>query len=124
MTLETRLDGLVDMTFAEAPAHTEEDQEGKIRGETREETLGEKQDDASKTLKYHLLGPSLTKAGQDKVDQSKVSLRTDSCVTLELHLLTHRLRFRRSYTMRPRVPSSLTARKNETRFSRRKSNRS
>ncbi|KAI1328918.1 hypothetical protein F5Y16DRAFT_137963 [Xylariaceae sp. FL0255] len=25
------------------------------------------------TLKYHLLGPSLTKAGQDKVDQSKVS---------------------------------------------------
>ncbi|KAK1245781.1 hypothetical protein MKX07_004850 [Trichoderma sp. CBMAI-0711] len=73
MTLETRLDGLVDMTSAEAPAHTEKDQEGKIRGETREETLGEKQDDASKTLKYHLLGPSLTKAGQDKVDQSKVS---------------------------------------------------
>ncbi|KAJ6443084.1 DNA-directed polymerase kappa [Purpureocillium lavendulum] len=26
-----------------------------------------------RTLKYHLLGPSLTKAGQDKVDQSKVS---------------------------------------------------
>ena len=26
-----------------------------------------------KTLKYHLLGPSLTKAGQDAVDQSKVS---------------------------------------------------
>lgn len=26
----------------------------------------------SKTLKYHLLGPSLTKAGQDRVDQSKV----------------------------------------------------
>ncbi|KAI0550562.1 hypothetical protein F4679DRAFT_206216 [Xylaria curta] len=25
------------------------------------------------TLKYHLLGPSLTKAGQDKVDQAKVS---------------------------------------------------
>lgn len=24
------------------------------------------------TLKYHLLGPSLTKAGQDKVDQQKV----------------------------------------------------
>ncbi|VUC30019.1 unnamed protein product [Clonostachys rosea] len=32
-----------------------------------------KQEDASKTLKYHLLGPSLTKAGQDKVDQTKVS---------------------------------------------------
>ena len=26
------------------------------------------------TLKYHLLGPSLTKAGQDKVDQQKVEL--------------------------------------------------
>ena len=25
------------------------------------------------TLKYHLLGPSLTKAGQDSVDQTKVS---------------------------------------------------
>jgi len=25
------------------------------------------------TLKYHLLGPSLTKAGQDTVDQRKVS---------------------------------------------------
>jgi DNA polymerase kappa len=24
------------------------------------------------TLKYHLLGPSLTKAGQDSVDQKKV----------------------------------------------------
>jgi hypothetical protein len=27
------------------------------------------------TLKYHLLGPSLTKAGQDSVDQQKVSFR-------------------------------------------------
>ncbi|KAL7927126.1 hypothetical protein ACQKWADRAFT_279596 [Trichoderma austrokoningii] len=47
------------MTSAEPtaePAHLEEDE-----------------DDALKTLKYHLLGPSLTKAGQDKVDQSKVS---------------------------------------------------
>lgn len=25
------------------------------------------------SLKYHLLGPSLTKAGQDKVDQQKVN---------------------------------------------------
>ncbi|KAH6609000.1 hypothetical protein Trco_002346 [Trichoderma cornu-damae] len=32
------------------------------------------QDDALKTLKYHLLGPSLTKAGQDKVDQSKTQV--------------------------------------------------
>ncbi|KAK5992929.1 DNA polymerase kappa [Cladobotryum mycophilum] len=33
----------------------------------------EEKEDALKTLKYHLLGPSLTKAGQGKVDQSKVS---------------------------------------------------
>lgn len=32
-----------------------------------------KRDDQHDTLKYHLLGPSLTKAGQDSVDQSKVS---------------------------------------------------
>lgn len=31
-----------------------------------------KRDDQHDTLKYHLLGPSLTKAGQDSVDQSKV----------------------------------------------------
>ncbi|KAF7559098.1 hypothetical protein G7046_g5060 [Stylonectria norvegica] len=31
------------------------------------------EEDSFKTLKYSLLGPSLTKAGQDKVDQSKVS---------------------------------------------------
>lgn len=29
-------------------------------------------EDTFATLKYSLLGPSLTKAGQDKVDQSKV----------------------------------------------------
>lgn len=29
-------------------------------------------DDEHDTLKYHLLGPSLTKAGQDAVDQKKV----------------------------------------------------
>lgn len=28
--------------------------------------------ESDETLKYHLLGPSLTKAGQDKVDQQKV----------------------------------------------------
>ena len=29
------------------------------------------------TLKYHLLGPSLTKAGQDSVDQQKVNIAYD-----------------------------------------------
>ncbi|KAI2465171.1 hypothetical protein F4781DRAFT_425003 [Annulohypoxylon bovei var. microspora] len=42
------------------------------------DTTKSKQDDHQhqnehETLKYHLLGPSLTKAGQDSVDQSKVS---------------------------------------------------
>lgn len=38
------------------------------------EVEGSKQDDRQhNTLKYSLLGPSLTKAGQDSVDQSKVS---------------------------------------------------
>ncbi|KAF3069810.1 DNA polymerase kappa [Daldinia childiae] len=38
------------------------------------EVEGPKQDDGQhNTLKYSLLGPSLTKAGQDSVDQSKVS---------------------------------------------------
>lgn len=32
--------------------------------------------DKDGTLKYHLLGPSLTKAGQDTVDQRKVSSLT------------------------------------------------
>jgi DNA polymerase kappa len=36
----------------------------------------ENQASSQSTLKYHLLGPSLTKAGQDKVDQKKVSLWT------------------------------------------------
>ncbi|KJZ77557.1 hypothetical protein HIM_03281 [Hirsutella minnesotensis 3608] len=41
--------------------------------EKEDPTQEEDEDDALKTLKYHLLGPSLTKAGQDSVDQSKVS---------------------------------------------------
>lgn len=32
------------------------------------------EEDEQRTLKYSLLGPSLLKAGQDKVDQSKVSV--------------------------------------------------
>ena len=32
------------------------------------------------TLKYHLLGPSLTKAGQDSVDQQKV-------LTIQVHVV-------------------------------------
>ncbi|KAM5342846.1 hypothetical protein ACJ41O_013812 [Fusarium nematophilum] len=53
---------------------------GENRDITAEETQGVKEDvpaeideGTSKTLKYSLLGPSLLKAGQDKVDQTKVS---------------------------------------------------
>ncbi|KAI1806349.1 IMS-domain-containing protein [Daldinia bambusicola] len=48
---------------------------GTAKAEKEEpEVEGPKQDDHQHdTLKYHLLGPSLTKAGQDSVDQSKVS---------------------------------------------------
>lgn len=34
------------------------------------------------TLKYHLLGPSLTKAGQDSVDQNKVTLLSPVVIIL------------------------------------------
>ncbi|KAM3494466.1 hypothetical protein MY3957_002189 [Beauveria namnaoensis] len=48
--------------------------EGKVDDAKVADVLGIAQDDDEfKTLKYHLLGPSLTKAGQDSVDQKKVS---------------------------------------------------
>lgn len=47
--------------------------EGKVDDAKVADVLGIAQDDDEfKTLKYHLLGPSLTKAGQDSVDQNKV----------------------------------------------------
>ncbi|PKK49903.1 hypothetical protein CI102_3864 [Trichoderma harzianum] len=63
------------MTSAESTedsAHPEE-KSPEQQPEHQEEHQEQHQDDSLKTLKYHLLGPSLTKAGQDKVDQSKVS---------------------------------------------------
>lgn len=52
-------------------------------GESAQASEPSKPDD-SRTLKYHLLGPSLTKAGQDKVDQSKVRIQrsTEYLITL------------------------------------------
>ena len=39
------------------------------------------------TLKYHLLGPSLLKAGQDSVDQKKVRVATFySCLSTSLSM--------------------------------------
>ena len=39
------------------------------------ESRAEKPNDEHDSLKYHLLGPSLTKSGQDGVDQTKVEDR-------------------------------------------------
>lgn len=44
--------------------------EDEHRSVEKEQVVDETEDE---TLKYHLLGPSLTKAGQDAVDQRKVS---------------------------------------------------
>lgn len=64
------------------------------------------------TLKYHLLGPSLTKAGQDAVDQQKVIW---SQVLLLSLLLTSISRYPRLYTMPPKAPNSSTTRNTRTR---------
>ena len=48
--------------------------EGDLVEPNDDETLDSKKQEKQEhdTLKYHLLGPSLTKAGQDTVDQTKV----------------------------------------------------
>ena len=43
------------------------------QGEESVEKKEQSPETQDETLKYHLLGPSLTKAGQDEVDQRKVS---------------------------------------------------
>lgn len=68
--------------------------------------------DDSKTLRYHLLGPSLTKAGQDKVDQSKVRIHRGANYCS--YTLTS-LRFPTSYITRRRAPNTSTVRRPETR---------
>lgn len=46
--------------------------EAKAEDTVPEDTKPEDADLEHESLKYHLLGPSLTKAGQDSVDQFKV----------------------------------------------------
>jgi hypothetical protein len=79
------------------------------------------EDDALKTLKYSLLGPSLLKAGQDKVDQTKVHM-LHNCVSNPS--LRQVRRFLKSYTTLLKAPNSSTAKKNETRFLLKRSNKS
>lgn len=67
-----------------------------------------------KSLKYYLLGPSLTKAGQELVDQNKVKLSASLFHLAMLIAGVHRSR--KSSIMRLRDRSFLTVRKFETRF--------
>lgn len=71
------------------------------------------------TLKYHLLGPSLTKAGQDSVDQQKV----EYSVFFELRRmkLMAAARSQKSSTMPRKARSTSTMRKSRTRTLHRKS---
>jgi DNA polymerase kappa len=55
----------------ERPPSPSTEETPELPGET-EDVTENLDEDALKTLKYSLLGPSLLKAGQDKVDQSKV----------------------------------------------------
>ncbi|KAI1737785.1 hypothetical protein F4680DRAFT_427880 [Xylaria scruposa] len=52
---------------------TEAEVEAEVEAEANDNNATEPEPSQHHTLKYHLLGPSLTKAGQDKVDQAKVS---------------------------------------------------
>ena len=66
--------------------------------------------DAHSSLKHQLLGPSLTKAGQDAVDQRKVSCPTsfDSIIAIRKREELKASRFRKLFTTHPRAPNSLT----------------
>lgn len=73
------------------------------------EVLGVAQDgDEFKTLKYQLLGPSLTKAGQDSVDQNKV------CILVRRTKHSNSARYRKSFTMLPRALNFSTEKRSAT----------
>jgi hypothetical protein len=72
--------------------------------------------DAHSSLKHQLLGPSLTKAGQDAVDQRKVSYSTSLSNINIADRKRGKLkvsRFQKLYTTRPRAPNSLTMKRPE-----------
>lgn len=78
----------------------------------------EKEDSEHKSLKYSLLGPSLTKSGQDSVDQSKV------CGEVNVHvyrLPNFIVRFPKLSTMLRKGPNTSTMKKRVTRLLRSKS---
>ncbi len=93
------------MTSAEALLANEEDQ-------VVEDTAAVAAVAEHASLKHHLLGPSLTKAGQDTVDQRKVGAPE---LPDPIHYLT-RSRFPRSSTMPARARSSSIMKKSRTRI--------
>ena len=74
--------------------------------------------ESNDTLRYHLLGPSLTKAGQDAVDQQKVRGLSDKlCILFRVCECSYLLaRSLKSYTRRPRDQNSSTMKRSVTRF--------
>lgn len=58
------------LTCSDDSMEAEREEKGKA---PKDNANGNKLPDGDETLKYHLLGPSLTKAGQDSVDQQRVS---------------------------------------------------
>jgi hypothetical protein len=86
---------------------------------TAESSVAERIVNEHDSLKYSLLGPSLTKSGQDNVDQSKVNKASQS----EIHYLM-RNRYLKSSTMHPKDPSSSTMKKIAIRTLPRKSSES
>lgn len=78
-----------------------------VQSETRPPSNAEL-NDSNDTLKYHLLGPSLTKAGQDKVDQQKVSVINRLCSQVYATV---------TYNFSQRSPKLYTMRQKDLNFS-------
>ena len=75
--------------------------------------------DEHDTLKYHLLGPSLTKAGQESVDQHKVRRTADD--TGVERVIDWPFRFQKSSTTPLKAPNSSTMKRTRTRLLRKRS---
>lgn len=78
MTSEDRESSTKDKNATNDPS---DDIDGVVetKNDTRDQNKEEIADASHASLKYSLLGPSLTKAGQDSVDQSKVGLSQFPC---------------------------------------------
>lgn len=105
------------MTDDSEPTKLPETKDGAPEQSRPDQEDAENADEYHDTLKYHLLGPSLTKAGQDAVDQTKVRLLPF------LRSAQPRLtgdRSPRLSTTPPRAPSSSSTKKPATRSSRKR----